>query len=302
LESGELNTNSILRALRRAEKLSVLLEGRGLIAEQTWELEALSVRNTFNGLLWIGGLLVYIVLSGAVRLAPPNAPPLIVTAAGTFGAEQVVGIVSDIGSPDGPRGEVVEETVAVRLSRSAVTSLLKSETIGAAWSALHGERLRAIGKAGTLTAGTAASPPPPPVAVQYDLFLSHAFEDKDAIARPLYAALTAKGVSVWFDEATLEIGDILGRKIDEGLSKCRYGVVILSPSFLSKQWTQHELDGLVARETTRGEKAILPVWYQLDQKTLLEYSPPLAQRLAGRSEEGIDVLVEKILRVLRKVG
>ena len=37
--------------------------------EQTWELTPLSVRNTLNGLLWIGGLAVYLVLSGIVRAA-----------------------------------------------------------------------------------------------------------------------------------------------------------------------------------------------------------------------------------------
>jgi len=66
---------------------------------------------------------------------------------------------------------------------------------------------------------------------------------KDAIARPLYAELTAAGISVWFDEAVLEIGDSLRRKIDDGLIRCRYGVVILSPHFLRKHWPQREIDG-----------------------------------------------------------
>ena len=135
---------------------------------------------------------------------------------------------------------------------------------------------------------------------EYDLFLAHASEDKDVIARPLYSALVTEGISVWFDEAVLEIGDSLRRKIDEGLAKCRYGVVILSPTFLNKQWPQRELDGLVARETASGEKAILPIWHDLDRDTLMRYSPTLADRLAGRSEEGIPAVVQKILRVLRK--
>jgi uncharacterized BrkB/YihY/UPF0761 family membrane protein len=37
--------------------------------EQTWELRPLSVRNSLNGLLWIGGLVVYLVLSGTIRAA-----------------------------------------------------------------------------------------------------------------------------------------------------------------------------------------------------------------------------------------
>lgn len=132
----------------------------------------------------------------------------------------------------------------------------------------------------------------------YDIFIAHASEDKDAIARPLYNALIDSGISVWFDEAVIKLGDSLRRRIDEGLSKCRYGVVILSPHFLSKEWPQRELDGLVARETASGDKAVLPIWHGLDRDTLLRYSPSLADRLAGRSEDGVQELVKKILQVL----
>ena len=133
----------------------------------------------------------------------------------------------------------------------------------------------------------------------YDIFISHASEDKDRIARPLYEALKNMGVSVWFDEAVLKLGDSLRRKIDEGLSKCKYGVVILSPSFLSKEWPQRELDGLVARETASGKKAILPIWHEIDSDTLLRYSPTLADKLAGNSKEGLPIIVEKIMEVLK---
>jgi membrane protein len=51
--------------------IAVLSYTRGVqrLFEQTWELEPLSVRNTFNGLLWIGGLTLYLVLSGALHAA-----------------------------------------------------------------------------------------------------------------------------------------------------------------------------------------------------------------------------------------
>lgn len=132
----------------------------------------------------------------------------------------------------------------------------------------------------------------------HDLFLCHASEDKDAIARPLSTALRARSVSVWFDEDTLHLGDSLRRTIDRALARCRYGVVILSPRFFAKQWPQRELDGLAAKETSTGEKAILPIWHEVDRETVLRYSPPLADLVAGRSEEGTTALVEKILQVL----
>ncbi len=37
--------------------------------EQTWQLDPLSVRNTFNGLLWTGGLVAYLVLSGVIHVS-----------------------------------------------------------------------------------------------------------------------------------------------------------------------------------------------------------------------------------------
>ena len=130
--------------------------------------------------------------------------------------------------------------------------------------------------------------------------MSHASEDKADIARPLYEALTARGVTVWFDEAVLELGDSLRRKIDEGLRVCRFGLVILSPYFFEKQWPQRELDGLVARETSSGDKAILPVWHRVERDDVLRYSAPLADRVAAKSSEGVVTIVEKVLRVLEK--
>ena len=151
------------------------------------------------------------------------------------------------------------------------------------------------------------APPPAPAtarpasskATRYDLFLSHASEDKETIARPLYEALTAAGVSVWFDEAVLTLGDSLSTKIDEGLAKCTHGIVIISPSFLDKRWTQRELAGLVAREVAGGTKRILPIWHDIDHATLVERSPTLADRVAGRSNDGIPALVRQILEVVR---
>ena len=132
----------------------------------------------------------------------------------------------------------------------------------------------------------------------FDLFISHASEDKDAVARPLYQLLREKGLSVWFDEAELTLGDSLRRKIDSGLAKCAYGIVILSPHFMAKEWPQRELDGLVARETSTGEKAILPVWHQIDKRALVRHSPMLADRLAASTRDGIPKVADQILRAV----
>ncbi len=55
----------------------------------------------------------------------------------------------------------------------------------------------------------------------WDLFISHASEDKEEVARPLAQLLKDEGLSVWLDEQELVLGDSLRRKLDEGLSKSK---------------------------------------------------------------------------------
>jgi hypothetical protein len=141
---------------------------------------------------------------------------------------------------------------------------------------------------------------------EYDVFISHASEDKDAIARPIAEALSSYGVRVWYDEFTLKLGDSLSRSIDKGLAKSSFGLVILSPSFFAKNWPEYELRGLTAKEL-RGSKVILPIWHQVDIDEVLSYSPPLADKLAvntaNKSPDEIALEVIKIIRpdILTKI-
>lgn len=136
--------------------------------------------------------------------------------------------------------------------------------------------------------------------VLYTAFVSHASEDKDEIARPLTEALIALGHQMWFDEFTLKIGDSLRRTIDRGLASSRFGIVILSPSFLAKNWPQYELDGMVAREVS-GQKVILPIWHKLSKSEVLAYSPTLADKLAlSTSNYTIAELAAAIHEVLQQ--
>lgn len=131
-----------------------------------------------------------------------------------------------------------------------------------------------------------------------DVFISHASEDKAEVARPLFELLTDDGLKVWFDEAELRLGDSLRRKIDDGLARCRYGVVILSPSFFAKEWPQRELDGLVAREAG-GQKVILPIWHRVTRDDVVRYSPTLADKYAVNTAKGLPSIVVEIQRALK---
>ncbi len=116
--------------------------------------------------------------------------------------------------------------------------------------------------------------------IGYDAFISHASEDKKVIVRPLANALEKMGYRIWYDEFELQVGDSLRQSIDHGLANSRYGIVILSQAFFSKNWPQYELNGLTAREMD-GHKVILTVWHKLTKAQVLKVSPTLADKVAA---------------------
>ena len=129
---------------------------------------------------------------------------------------------------------------------------------------------------------------------EYDVFISHATEDKDHFVRPLAKALVAKGLRVWYDEFELRIGDSLREKIDLGLVSSRFGVVVISPSFFQKNWPQYELDGLTAPQMA-GEKVILPIWHRITKNEILKHCPSLAGKFASNSStQTIDEIADAI--------
>lgn len=113
----------------------------------------------------------------------------------------------------------------------------------------------------------------------FDVFISHASEDKDDVVRPLANALKGEGLRVWYDEFELRIGSSLRQTIDRGIARSRFGVVVLSGSFFSKGWPAYELDGLVTR-TVSGEQVLLPVWHDVTKQQVMDFSPSLADKLA----------------------
>jgi TIR domain. len=115
--------------------------------------------------------------------------------------------------------------------------------------------------------------------VEYDVFISHASEDKESFADELCNQLKASGIKVWYDTLSIAWGDSLRAIIDNGLKKSRFGIVVISKDYIHKGWTQYELDGLFQIEMTNG-KTILPVWHNITKDEVQAFSPTLAGRKA----------------------
>lgn len=135
---------------------------------------------------------------------------------------------------------------------------------------------------------------------RYDAFISHASEDKAEIARPLATALRHKGVDVWIDEFELHIGDSIRREIDRGLANTRLGIVVLSPAFLSKGWTNYELDGIMTRAIS-GEQILLPIWHNVTKQEVVDFSPSLAGKVArNTATHSLEDIAQEIAELLQK--
>lgn len=104
----------------------------------------------------------------------------------------------------------------------------------------------------------------------YDLFISHALEDNEAVARPLAEALVAQGLKVWCDEKELLIGESMASNINERIGSSRAAVTVLSRAYIENKWKLHELNTLVYLAMQAGRK-LYPVWHNIAADELEHY-------------------------------
>jgi hypothetical protein len=134
---------------------------------------------------------------------------------------------------------------------------------------------------------------------EYDVFISHASEDKEKLARPLAEFLSNFGIKVWYDDFSLSVGDSLSKSIDKGLISSRYGVIILSPVFFQKFWTDYEFRGLISKQIGEN-KVILPIWHEISREEVKNYSPTLADIYAlNTAEQSLDEIGIELIKAIR---
>lgn len=112
-------------------------------------------------------------------------------------------------------------------------------------------------------------------AYSYDVFISHANHDKPKFVDPLKKKLEELGLHIWYDSEQIEWGDSIKGKIEEGLKKCRFGIVVLSPNFLGREWTEKELSELLHRQNKSGQKLLLPLLYHMTINKMKKSHPEL---------------------------
>ena len=143
---------------------------------------------------------------------------------------------------------------------------------------------------------------------EYDVFVSHANANKQSFVDSLYDQLNRLRIRIWYDSTEIDWGDGLKEKIQEGLSKCRFGIVILSPEFIDRKWTNQELTELLTRQNESHEKVVLPLLYNLTVDQMKEQYPILGNikaREVRSGEDAKDVVIDFariLIRALRDGG
>jgi hypothetical protein len=132
----------------------------------------------------------------------------------------------------------------------------------------------------------------------FDVFISHASEDKEAFAEPLANELQKRGLKVWFDKFELKVGDSLRQSIEGGLASSRFGVIVYSANFFKKKWTRAELNGLFAQEISGTKKRILPVLHNVSIAELRKRHPIQADKYSLSSAMPISELCDALIGVI----
>lgn len=138
--------------------------------------------------------------------------------------------------------------------------------------------------------------------LDYDVFVSHAWEDKEDFVEDFVQELRKLEIKVWYDTSRIKWGDSMRAKIDDGLRKSRFGVAVLSPNYIAdgKYWTKAELDGLFQLESING-KTLLPIWHKLTKKEVMDYSPIIASKLAmNTASMTAKEIAENLLELLKE--
>ena len=121
-----------------------------------------------------------------------------------------------------------------------------------------------------------------PLEEAYDVFISHASEDKVPFVDGLVAALIEREVKVWYDRNILTWGKSIRMNIDQGLQHSKFAIVVLSEFYIKKYWTQREFNALFALGS-KYEGFILPIWHNITAEMAITFSPMLSDSIAINS-------------------
>lgn len=118
---------------------------------------------------------------------------------------------------------------------------------------------------------------------EFDIFISYVQLDSDEYVDRLYDALMSREIKTFRDKQVIRVGQSLRQSMDNALAKSKFAIVVFSPEYLTKYWTNYEIDGILTKESLTGDQMILPIWHGVTADEIASKSPSLANKLAWNS-------------------
>lgn len=133
----------------------------------------------------------------------------------------------------------------------------------------------------------------------YDVFLCHASEDKEKIARPIFDGLSNADINVFLDEKYIKWGDSFVEKINHALGRAKYVIAILSSNSVGKSWPVKEINTSLAREIA-GKQKLLPLMVGDDKEieSFQDKMPLISDKKYLRWKENTSEIVESIKSIM----
>ncbi|MGP0174598.1 toll/interleukin-1 receptor domain-containing protein [Pseudomonas sp. NCHU5208] len=130
-----------------------------------------------------------------------------------------------------------------------------------------------------------------------DVFLCHAWDDRQGAAKELHELLVAAGVKVWFSEKDLGLGVPMMRAIDKGLANSRIGLVLVTPALLARLPKESVADKELS--TLLAGNQLVPIVHNTTYDALRNVSPLLASRSGlDTAEDSMSVIAKKIAELV----
>lgn len=134
---------------------------------------------------------------------------------------------------------------------------------------------------------------------KYDVFISHANQDKLDYVDSLYVTIRRLGINIFYDSEVISWGDNWKQTILDGTAQSEFAIIIISENFFGREWTERELEELLKRQNETGQKIVLPLLHNISLDMLKEKYPSLGDiqviDTSRLSKEGIAILFAKEL-------
>ena len=109
----------------------------------------------------------------------------------------------------------------------------------------------------------------------FDVFISHASNDKLAYVEELYETISLLGIPIFYDTDTMSWGDKWKERLLEGTESSEFAIIVISNNFFGSQWAEWELNAFLDRQNSSGQKIILPLLYEITLEELQKKYPSI---------------------------